>query len=53
MNNKGIIFILSFTNVLLGVLGLLGTLFAYRLGYCKSFDERVGASECKPSRKWM
>ena len=51
--NKVVLIILILTNIIIGLLGILSTIFSYRLGYCKSFDEKVGASECKPSRKWM
>lgn len=45
--------VLTCTNIIFVALGVFCTILGYKLGYCKSFDERVGASECKPSRKWM
>jgi len=53
MKQKPIIITLICTNIFITILGIMSTIFGYRWGYCASFDEKVGASECKPSRKWM
>ena len=41
------------TNILLLVtVGLVSYVIGYDYGYSASMDNYIGASECKPSRKW-
>ena len=53
MTEKKLNIILICTNVATAFVGIIGTLLAFRLGYCKALDERFDASECKPARKWL
>ena len=52
LKDKNMNVILICTNVAAAIIGVAGTLLAYRLGYCKAIDDRLDASECKPARKW-
>lgn len=49
MKRLGYIIIMFFGFMFSGIVGLV----AYRLGYCNAYDKCVGATECKPARKWM
>ena len=34
------------------IISSISAVVGYAIGYCNGFDKRVGASECKPARKW-
>lgn len=41
------------TATFISAVSIISAKIGYRLGYCKAVDERTGATECKPSRKWL